>query len=174
MVINARLNTADINHAIKQVKEFEIQLQRKMVLFVSELADVGITVARANTFVEYDGQYVDMGDMLEFSKDTIVDDSGATCTLTVTGRTYTKEWEGGAAEVNPLLMAEFGSGSKAIDGHRGTFPNQHVAFLNSWKWKDKSGQEHESSGNEPSRPLFKAKLEMENQIRDVAGRVFGA
>lgn len=174
MKLNARLNTGDIDNLIRQVENFKYDLQRKLADFVIELADLGITVAKANTYVEYDEQYINMGDMLEFSKETVIEDTGVTCVLTATGQVYTKEWQGGSAQVNPLLMAEFGSGAKAVDGHRGTFPNQHVAFLQSWKWTDNSGITHESSGSEPSRPMFKAKQEMEKQIREVAERVFRA
>lgn len=174
MKLNARLNTRDISNLIKQVENFKYDLQRKLADFVLELAEVGITVAKANTYVEYDEQYINMGDMLEFSKETVIEDTGVTCVLTATGQVYTKEWKGGSAQVNPLLMAEFGSGAKAVDGHRGTFPNQHVAFLQSWKWTDNSGVTHESSGSEPSRPMLRAKEEMENQIREVAERVFSA
>lgn len=173
MRIEARLNTRDITRAIRQVEQFKFDLQRKLADFVIELADIGITVARANTFVEYDEQYINMGDLLEFSKETVISDSDVTCTLTATGQVYTKEWRGGMAQVNPLLMAEFGSGANAVDGHRGTFPNQHVAFLDSWKWTDNSGQVHESSGSVPSRPMLRAKEEMERQIVEVANRVFG-
>lgn len=174
MKLNARLNTGDIDNLIRQVENFKYDLQRKLADFVIELADIGITVAKANTYVEYDEQYINMGDMLEFSKETVIEDTGVTCVLTATGQVYTKEWQGGSAQVNPLLMAEFGSGAKAVDGHRGTFPNQHVAFLQSWKWTDNSGITHESSGSEPSRPMFKAKQDMEKQIREVAERVFRA
>ena len=174
MKLNARLNSRDISNLVRQVENFKYDLQRKLADFVIELAEIGITVARANTYVEYDEQYINMGDMLEFSKETVIEDAGVTCVLTATGQVYTKEWQGGSAQVNPLLMAEFGSGAKAIDGHRGTFPNQHVAFLQSWKWTDNSGITHESSGSEPSRPMLRAKEEMENQIREVAERVFSA
>ena len=170
--LNARLNTRDITHLIREVENFKYDFLRKLADFEIELAEVGITVARANTYVEYDEQYINMGDMLEFSKDTVIEDSGVTCRLIATGQLYTKEWKGGSAQVNPLLMAEFGSGANAIDGHRGTFPNQHVAFLQSWKWTDNSGITHESSGSVPSRPMLKAKQEMERQIQAVAERVF--
>jgi len=172
MRIDARLNTRDITDAIRQIEQYKLDLQRKLADFVIELAEVGIKVARENTIVEYDEQYINMGDLLMFSKDTVVGADGVTCTLTVSGQVYTKEWQGGAAQVNPLLMAEFGSGAKAIDGHRGTFPNQHVAFLKSWEWIDTSGIKHESSGSEPSRPLFHAVEEMRNQIQAVATKVF--
>ena len=172
MRINARLNTRDITDAANKVKWYASYLQWKAEQFVSELADIGITIARANTSVEYDGQYINMGDRVEFSKPVTVEGEEVVCTLTAVGHPYTKEWMGGEAQVNPLLMAEFGSGSQAIDGHRGTFPGQHVAFLSSWKWKNKAGQEFESSGSVPSRPMLKAREEMIQQIQAVAQRVF--
>ena len=172
MRINARLNTRDITDAINKIKWYQSRLQWKLELFVSELADVGIEVAKANTYVDYDERYINMGDLLEFTKPITTSPDGVVCSLTATGQLYTKEWEGGSAQVNPLLMAEFGSGKFAIDGHRGTFPNQKVAFLDSWKWTDNSGQVHESGGSQPSRPMLKAKEEMEQQIQAVAQRVF--
>ena len=69
-------------------------------------------------------------------------------------------------------MAEFGSGAYAIGGAQGTFPNQKHAMHPPWYWTDMSGKMHRSYGNEPSRPLYKAKLEMEQQITEVAERVF--
>lgn len=172
MKINARLNSRDITDALNKVRWYENYLQSKVEQFVSELAEVGITVAKANTYVEYDDEYKDMGDLLDFSKDITVGGGKTTCTLTVTGQVYTKTWQGGSAEVNPLLMAEFGSGWRAIEGHQGTFPNQHVAFMRPWHWTDSNGTPHESYGSEPSRPMFRAKEEMEKQIHEVAERVF--
>ena len=172
MRINARLNSHDITNVIRELGLYKAQLQWRLERFLSELAEVGITVARANTYVEYDEQYINMGDLIEFSKPISIEGEDVVCTLTAQGQLYTKEWKGGSAQVNPLLMAEFGSGANAIEGHRGTFPNQHVAFLNSWNWTDNSGQKHESSGSVPSRPMLKAKEEMEQQIQEVAQRVF--
>lgn len=173
MKIDISLNSRDLRDTINKLQWYKSHLQWKLEVFVSELADVGIKVARENTYVEYDERYINMGDLLDFSKDITSGEDGTVCTLTVTGQVYTKEWQNGSAQVNPLLMAEFGSGSKAIDGHRGTFPNQHVAFLNRWHWTDNSGTYHESDGSEPSRPLFKAVEEMTIQIQSVAAKVFG-
>ena len=172
MKINAGLNTRDITNAINKIKWYQNHLQWQIERFLSELAEVGIEVAKANAFVEYDERYINMGDLIEFSKPITTDSDGVTCRLTAYGQLYTKEWKGGSAQVNPLLMAEFGSGKFAGE-HRGTFPNQHVAFLDSWEWTDNSGIKHESGGNVPSRPMLKAKEEMVNQIHAVAERVFG-
>jgi len=172
MNLNARLNTRDITDTINRLKWYESHLQYKLEQFVSELAKVGIEVAKANTYVEVDDEYKNMGDAIEFTKSISGVDGVTTCILTATGIPFVKEWQGGSAQVNPLLMSEFGSGWRAIEGHQGTFPNQHVAFMRPWHWVDTSGTKHESYGSEPSRPLFKAVEEMRNQIQTVAAKVF--
>ena len=172
MKINARLNTSDIVSAIRQIEDYQIGLHRKAIEFTDELAKIGITIAKENTYVEVDDVYRNMGDLIVFEKETTIDGGDVVCLVTAIGKQYVKKWQNGEALVDPLLMAEFGSGWRAIDGHQGTFPNQHVAFFRPWHWIDSSGQPHESYGSEPSRPLFKAKQEMEKQILEVAYRVF--
>lgn len=175
MIINARLSTKDITNAIERLERFKLELREKLGLFVSELAQIGIDVIQSNIKVEYDGEVRNFGDSVTFQKEVIGDTDAVTCILTVEGQPYLKEWLGGSAMVNPLLMAEFGSGDFAIDGHKGEFPSPSAKKHTDnppWFWKDTSGKVHKSSGSEPSRPLYKAKLEMEQQIREVAERVF--
>ena len=169
--LEARLNTREINKLIQGVEDFKNELQMKLERFVSELADIGIQVAQNNTYVEVDDVYENMGDALVFTK-AFDYTNGATCTLIVTGTPYVKDWKNGKVSVNPLLMAEFGSGWRAIPGHQGTFPGQKYAFRRPWYWIDSNGIKHSSYGSEPSRPLFKAVNEMRNQISTVAERVF--
>lgn len=170
--INARLNNRDIQSSILKLQWYLNRLEWKAEQFVSELADIGIQVAKDNTYVEIDDVYESMGDALVFTKDIQSDVDGATCTLIVIGEPFEKIWKSGKASVNPLLMAEFGSGWRAIPGHQGTFPNQKYAFRKPWFWVDSSGIKHSSYGSEPSRPLFKAVEEMRSQILSVAERVF--
>lgn len=175
MRINARLNTRDITNAIEQIEQFKNELRAKLERFVSELSQVGIEVIQMNTKVEYDGEVRNFGDSITFHKEVVGDTEAITCILTVEGQPYLKEWLGGSAMVNPLLMAEFGSGDFAIDGKKGSFPSKTAKAHTDnppWFWKDTGGRIHKSSGSEPSRPLYKAKLEMERQIREVAERVF--
>ena len=172
MKINARLCTADLNNAISEIEKYAQELQSKAERFGSELAEIGITVARANTYVEVDDEYRNMGDAIEFSKEVVQEDGRVVTIITAIGKEYMKTWQNGSAMVNPLLMAEFGSGWRAIPPHQGEFPNQHVAFMRPWHWTDDNGTPHESYGSEPSRPLFKAVQEMERQILEVANRVF--
>lgn len=172
MRINARLSTSSINNAIAQVEQFKRDLNAKLERFVSELADVGIEVVQDNIKVEYDGEVRNFGDAVTFQKEINGDNQAVTCVLIAEGHPYLKEWMEGSAMVNPLLMAEFGSGAYAVGAAQGTFPNQKHANHPPWFWRDMGGKMHMSYGNEPSRPLLKAKNEMENQIRDVAQRVF--
>jgi hypothetical protein len=179
MKINARLNTNDINAVIEQIERFKDNLQHKLADLVIELANIGITVAMANTFVEYDEQYINMGDLLEFSKETIMTDDEVTCTLSVTGQVYTKEWKGGSAQVNPLLMAEFGSGflAKVLDDvpgvGQGTFPGQKHAFdAKGWWWETPDGVKHHSYGEAPTFPMHSASMAMLFEADRIAKEVF--
>ena len=174
MRINARLNSRDIENAIRQVEFFKNDLNWKLQQFVSELAEVGIQVIRDNVKVEYDGEVRNFGDAVTFQKATTVEGEEVVCILTAEGQPYEKTWMTGSAMVNPLLMAEFGSGVRAIGGAQGTFPNQKHAMHPPWFWRDMTGKMHISYGNEPTRPMLKAKEEMERQIQEVAQRVFSA
>lgn len=170
--ILTNVSTRQIEQAINTLKWYESRLQYKCEQVVKELADIGIEVIQDNVFVEYDGEVRNFGDSVFFRKEITTEVDGATCELFVNAEPYLKEWTTGSALVDPLLMAEFGSGAKAIDGHRGEFPNQKHAFEGSWFWRDMSGRAHVSSGNTPSRPMFKAVQEMRQQIHTVAIKVF--
>lgn len=182
MKIKAKLNTTDIKNAIEKIEEFKRELLAKLNDFVEQLSEIGIETAKQNILVEENGQMIDRSGLVEFSKETTITETGATCIVLAMPTPYITTWKRSkdgkkvlSAEVNPLLMAEFGSGTKAIDGHAGTFPSEtakkNVAH-GSWAWYDEQGGKHVSIGNAPSRPLYKAKLEMENQIIEVAKRVF--
>lgn len=175
MKIKARLTTRDIKDAIRQLGGFETELMAKVKYFESELADVGIEVIQDNIKVEYDGEVRNFGDRVTFQKQLTEDGRNITLILIAIGQPYEKQWIGGSALVNPLLMAEFGSGVFAVDGHKGTFPSDTAKKHTDnppWFWKDTDGRTHMSSGGRPSRPMLKAKNEMENQIHTVAERVF--
>ena len=82
------------------------------------------------------------------------------------------------AEVNSIMMAEYGSGQFAINGHRGTFPNQKHAFEDSWWYATEIGPDgrptdwHRNSGVTPTMPMYKAWYEMKTTIYLVGRRVF--
>lgn len=188
-VLNAKLNTTSINKLIFQLENYKHDLVQKCQEYVDALAEVGIETARYNLFNLVDGTFraspsdsagggygemISVADKVSFSKEVEVSDIGAICIIIPASETFLSVWDSGSAVVDPLLMAEFGSGMFAVDGHRGTFPKQKYAFNpQGWFWR-KDGVTYHSYGIEPSRPIYKAYEEMKSQMQAVAIQVFGA
>ena len=174
--IITNISTKQLNQTINELQEYAQRLASRCEQFVDELSDIGIEVARANLTPlvnDTDGHTLDLSSLVVFSKEVSIDHETATCIILPESHVFATEWETGSAVVDPLLMYEFGSGMYAVEGHRGTFPAQKHAFdPKGWFWKDLSGVTHRSFGIQPTRPLFKAKEEMSNQIHEVAARVF--
>ena len=174
--IITNISTTQLNQTIDELHQYAQRLTDRCEQFVNELADIGIQTARVNLtplINDTDGNTLDVSSLIVFTKEVSFDTETATCIILPQVQTYITEWLTGVAVVDPLLMAEFGSGMYAIEGHRGTFPNQRYAFdPKGWFWRDVNGTLHRSYGIKPSRPLFKAKEEMRNQIHEVAERVF--
>lgn len=174
---------------ISNLRAYEDELDAKCEKFVSRLADIGIQVGRA-----YSGQY---GEYITFRKEMMKTKDGCTAFVRAFNVTLIeREWKTGAAVINPLLMAEFGSGWKAVRNPKingvgqGTFPGQKHAFDPSgWFWEDKNSNPvgvddevyprkdgyylHHSYGEAPTMPMYHAWLQMEVEIRRVAREVFG-
>lgn len=183
--ISFKLSTKDISRAIRELKDYKKSLQVKCNTFAARLADVGILFAENNS-----GEY---GHYITFGKK--VDDTryGAVALMYGTSGTITRQWllsDGSIAQadISPILMAEFGSGHFASDAAnlpnakianelgmgQGTFPGQTHAFdPEGWYWMDLSGEWHTSMGEHATMPMFKAAMEMETQIFQIAREVFG-
>ena len=174
--IVTNISTTQLNQTIEELHQYAMRLTERCEQFVSELADIGITTAKWNVYSivnDTDGNMISYGDKVFFSKEVNWDTEGATAIIIPESHPYISAWKTGIALVDPLLMAEFGSGMYAVEGHRGSFPEQTHAFdPNGWYWRDLDGKLHHSMGIEPSRPLLKAKEEMTEQIHAVAERVF--
>ena len=171
-----RLNTKDINDAIRMLDLFNNDLVRKCEQFVDALADIGIETARYNLFNLVDGgEMISTADKVSFSKKVDVEPEGAVAIIIPASKPFQAVWDSGSAMVDPLLMAEFGSGIFAeMNGHRGTFPSptaRYNAEHPPWFWSE-NGVTHCSEGIAPSRPLHKAYEEMTMQIKTVASQVF--
>ena len=179
MKLEVKLNQKSINHAIGELKRYQTSLAEKNETFVRRLLDEGIKVARANTG--------DFGKFISFYKEG----KGGIRTvgyLIADSRSITAEWavkdENGnevkkTAEVNPLLMAEFGSGMAAevkfdISGvGQGTFPGQTHAYESSWWYKDwETKQWHQAFGIKPKHPMYNAEMEMIQRVTEIAREVF--
>ena len=179
ILCKTKISLDGLDTVINALKDYEERLQWKCELLVQRLADVGINVAKQNILVEDNGLWIDRSNLVYFEKEYASSIDGATCIVVPFSSPYVSLWKKSkdgkeilSAEVDPLLMAEFGSGARAIEGHRGTFPNQKHAEEGAWAWYDQYGAKHVSSGGAPSRPILKAKEEIVQQIRLVAFEVF--
>ena len=179
--IVTNISTRQLNRAIKELNDYANMLANKCEEFVNALADIGIGVARANLTPlvnDTDGHAIDFSSLIVFTKEVSLDGESATCIIVPESNPFITEWLNGSAVVDPLLMYEFGSGQFADDEHRGSFPSltakKNAYDPKGWFWKDLDETTHRSYGIQPTRPLFKAKEEMTQQIHEVAMRVFGA
>lgn len=176
--IKTKVSLDGIDTTIRKLEDYIERLQSRTEIFVQRLADVGINVAKQNVLVEDNGLWIDRSNLVYFEKNVASSVDGAVCIIVPFSTPYVSTWRKSkdgdllVAEVDPLLMAEFGSGARAIEGHRGTFPNQKHADEGAWAWYDQYGVKHYSSGGTPSRPIYKAKEEMKQQIQLVALEVF--
>lgn len=185
-VMKATLSTKSIDSLIKELKSYKAGLQTKCHEFVVRLAECGISAAYVSVGEEF-GKYITFR-----SVDTFFN-GRAVAIIEGSSPSLWRFWLGEdgrvkSAEINPLLIEEFGSGSKASDASgkenaeiakklgmgRGSFPDQTHAFQDEWWWKDLDGEWHSSSGTEPSMPMFKASLEMRVHIKRIAREVFGS
>lgn len=176
--ISFYLSEESVRNAARQLQAYSDGLQAKCDLFAKRLMERGISVAKANT-----GNF---GKYIVFQMQTQSQGDGCKGILYATQTGFIKsQWKTKdgieSRDVSPLLMAEFGSGRYAenpmkVDGvGQGTFPEQTHAFdANGWYWQDAVTDEwHHSYGINPSAPMYKAYLAMEEQLLIVAREVFG-
>lgn len=180
-VIQVQLSASGLRDLNKQIRQYKnVTIPTKLQEFVSELADVGIAIARVNTgeFKPYLGFVKEIRDTkYSYQSKALVVGFNEVPNVA-------KWWKKGQikeADVNSLMMAEYGSGKYAIYGYRGTFPNDegrksHGLDDSGWFWTPVGGNgTYEvlwSDGVEPSRPMYHAWVGMKLQIEMIARRVF--
>ena len=169
---NLKLSESSINGLKRWLREYQKTLRDKNVEFVKRLAERGISVGEQHT-----GEY---GDYIVFTYTPY--GSGKTRAegrITISKKEFVRRYwyykgELTYADVDPVLMAEFGSGEFADADHRGTFPGQkHADDPNGWHWTDENGVTHHSTGEKQTSPGFHAVLEMIEEVESVAREVFG-
>lgn len=179
-VLTAKLNSTDIHRLIGELQAYRDGLDAKSDELSKALAKRASAVAQNSlNGTEYSG-YIDI-------KAKNVKNKQWAVVARNTGY-IEREWKNQNgiqhAIVNPLLMAEFGSGRYAVEplrnwsslsgkGGRGTFPNQRHAFQSSWSWIELDNSIHHSRGEAPSRPLYRASLCLHGaELRMIARGVF--
>lgn len=180
--ITIELNSNGFKDLVKELKSYEKILKAQSQIFVNRLADVGIVVAMQNTGV-YSGY-------ITFEKKQESIRNGAKSILIAYGRPITKEWSVDSANggtethtetIDPLLMAEFGSGFRADNKWSQEFPFAgqgtldkygHAFDFGGWSWKDEDGHWRHSKGEQPTYPMYTAYVQMRQQIEKIAREVF--
>lgn len=174
--ITMNLSVSSIQNAIKELRQYQNDLNRKCEEFCRILAELGIQTAKENTgnFGKYISFTYEVKDRTKGCKAVMV----ATNTGIIHSEWQTKEGVK-SADVSPILMCEFGSGLKAenpkgiSDVGTGTFPGQtHAEDPNGWYWMDLDGEWHHSYGVTPKMPMYHASIEMILNIQKIAREVF--
>lgn len=174
--IKFSLSQRSIQQAIKELKEYQNDLNRKCEILCERLIAEGLQVAEGKVGDSGFGKYIHIGSEITPEK------AGCKAVLFMRDKAkITSEWqtlEGVRnAEVSPMLMIEFGSGLKAqnpmgIDGvGTGTF-GEH-GNEPGWWYMDLEGNWHYSTGVSPKMPMFYARKEIREKVIKIAKEVFG-
>lgn len=165
--INMRLSTSSINQAIREIKKYKRNLEKKNKLFVQRLAEVGIPVIDQTIEGQGDSSTIHGTAIRVTGKNGTV-----TGFLAVSGE--------------DILFWEFGAGVRYNDGEAhpkakefgmgvGTYPGQtHVPVPGFWYYKPEGSDTYvRSYGTEATMPVYKASLEIRKQMNQIAREVFG-
>ena len=192
------LESAQLYNLADELMKYAETYEAKVQMFLEKLADVGISAAQ-----KYEG---DFAGYIAYSKEFEFGGDKQTVYLVASdSQLITKAWyvspksaEIREEQINPLLMAEFGSGRHAIEGKgaakglggQGTLNLYGHAFdAGGWYWwtespdtdsddevvvvTKKGRYKHHSEGVGPSQPLHNAVLDCIKQVVEIAKEVFG-
>lgn len=169
-----------IQLAQQRIRVYWRTLELQTRQFVRELSEIGIAAAAQNAG-DYDA-YIRFSYRLSSGEPVSI--ITASDTEPVEVKWLVSDGNGGetvkTAKISPILMSEFGSGFRAVNTQaipgvgQGTFPGQTHAFDDGgWYYKDYDTKKWmHSKGYAPTQPMEHLLIEMENKVREVAGRVF--
>lgn len=166
--ISITLSEKSIQNAIKELNQYKNDLKRKNDEFVKHLAELGIPIINQNIASaagdsdKSHNTYIKINSFGDYSQATLV------------------------CEGRDLLFIEFGSGV-FYNGSAGTSPHPKGAELgytigsygkgqgknDFWFYYADSGESVMSHGTEATMPVYKASIEIMQNIRRIAREVFG-
>lgn len=175
--ISFGLSVREIESAIKEVKTYQSDLNRKCEELCRRLTAEGISIAQAHIGSSGFGKYIHLGSEITPQQ------AGCKAIFYIEDSSkIVSEWqtlEGvKSAEISPCLMIEFGSGLKAenpanISGvGTGTFPGGTHGNEPGWWYMDLNGEWHYSSGVSPKMPMYFAGKELRDKAVKIAREVF--
>lgn len=191
MKYTVNLDPKELYNLADELDEYAKKFEVKINQFLLRLADLGISVAKANGgifggYIVYSKDFEEKGEIK-----TVKMMASDSTSITNTWYPSSKSIELREETISPLLMAEFGSGQYAINfedlGGRGTLNKYGHASSNGWGWwtDDPSGRDGDikqvkngrflmtSGGTPPSQPLHKAVMACIQQVDGIAREVFG-
>lgn len=175
--ISFGLSVREVNSAIKEIKVYQNDLNRKCEELCRRLTAEGIQIAQSHIGSSGFGKYIRLG------SDITPEQVGCKAIFYMEDTTKIKsEWQTKegvrSAEVSPTLMLEFGSGQKAenptnIPGvGTGTFPGGKHGSEPGWYYMDLEGNWHYSTGISPKMPMYYAGKELKGKVLEIARQVF--
>lgn len=177
--ISFSLSPSSIQAAIKEVKAYQSDLNRKCEELCRRLTGDGIAIAQAHIGSSGFGKYIHLGSEITPQQ--------AGCKAVFYMEDSSKivsQWqtlEGvKSADISPGLMIEFGSGLKAENPANlpgvgtGTFPGGTHGGESSWSYMDLDGNWHMSTGTSPRMPMYYAGKELRDKVVAVAKEVFNS
>lgn len=179
--ISFGLSVSEVQNAIKELKAYQNDLNRKCELLCEKLCAEGIQIAQAHIGGSGFGKYIHLGSEITPEK------AGCKAILYMEDTTKIKsEWQTKegvqSAEISPMLMLEFGSGQKAVapqsfvSSHlavgTGTFPGSKHGNEPGWYYMDLECNWHYSTGISPKMPMYYAGKELREKVVEIAKEIF--
>ena len=175
--ISFGLSVKEVQNAIKEVKVYKNDLNRKCEELCLRLAAEGIRIAQSHIGSSGFSKYIHLGSEITPQQ------AGCKAIFYMEDTTKIKsEWQTQegvrSAEVSPSLMIEFGSGQKAEnpanipDVGTGTFPGGKHGNEPGWYYMDLEGNWHYSTGISPKMPMYYAGKELREKVLEMARQVF--
>nr|DAG27404.1 MAG TPA: hypothetical protein [Caudoviricetes sp.] len=174
--ISFGLSVSEIDRAIKELREYQNNLDKKCEQLCFELCKAGMPIARSYIGESGFGRYICL------SSEITPEKAGCRAILIMEdSQKIVSKWQNQdgvqSKEISPALMLEFGAGLPAqnpanIPGvGTGTY-GEHGSDPNGWWYMDLSGVWHHSTGIEPKMPMYNAAKELRNKVIETAREVF--
>lgn len=174
--ISFNLSQKSIQNAIKEIRAYQNDLNRKCEELCRRLSAEGIVIAKSYIGSSGFGKYIHLGSEISPQQ------SGCKAILYMQDTAKIRsEWQTldgvRSADVSPILMLEFGSGLKA-ENHTNV-PNvgagsfgEHGLDPSGWWYMDLDGVWHHSTGIEPKMPMYHTGKELREKLLSIAKEVF--
>ena len=175
--ISFGLSVKEVQNAIKEIKAYQSDLNRKCEELCRRLTQEGILIGQSYIGDSGFGKYIHLGSEITPQQ------AGCKAVLYMEDTTKIKsEWQTKegvqSAEVSPCLMLEFGSGLKAENPAgvagvgTGTFPGGKHGNEPGWYYMDLDGNWHYSTGVSPKMPMYYTGKELREKVVDIVKKVF--